>query len=132
MRPSVRRYIDPRGAIRDAQPELFEMAIFIKPKGDAQELCKMLVNAAMHGAKRRVPNWILISENADFSLAMNNPELDRKAYLRPQVTQGQVVLHLHWKEGVEKDAAVYAAYHARFVEMVMTYFTNHYELISLA
>lgn len=106
------------------------MAIYIKPKGDAQELVKSLVAAAMHGSPRRVPGWILTSEHADFSLHTGDAAIDRKAFLRPQATQGQVVLHLNWSQGVQPDAAIYAAYHARFIEMVMTYFTDRYELIS--
>jgi hypothetical protein len=106
------------------------MALYIKPKGDSQELVKSLVAAAMHGAKRRVPGWILTSENADFSLNTGDAALDQKAYLRPQAQKGEVVLHLHWREGVKPDAAIYATYHARFIEMVMTYFTDRYEIIS--
>ena len=109
------------------------MAIYIKPKGDPQELVQTIVNATIHGAKRRVPHWILTSENADFSLAMGDVAVDRKAFLRPEVTaEGQIALHLYWREGHEPDAAVYAHYHARFVEMLLTYFHPQCELISIA
>lgn len=108
------------------------MALYIKPKGDPHELTQALVAAAMHGSPRRVPGWILISEHADFSLAVGDVKLDQRASLRPQVHEGQVVLHFHWRPGVEPDSAVYAAYHARFVELVLTYFTDRYELISVS
>jgi len=109
------------------------MALYIKPKVDPREFLQVLVNATMHGSERRVPDWILTSQNVDFALATGDAAVDLKAYLRPEVTDnGQLVLHFHWREGHPPDATVYAAYHARFVEMLLTYFHPACELISVA
>lgn len=104
------------------------MAIFVKPRSDAEAFLKSVIAAALHGSPRRVPGWAVMT--ADGQLTMSEPALSKKAFLLPHVENGQVVLHLKWAPGQSPDSAIYAAYHGRFVELLLTYFTDRVELIS--
>ncbi|WP_157381590.1 hypothetical protein [Burkholderia ubonensis] len=50
----------------------------------------------------------------------------KKAWLRPHVQQGVLLLGLLGQEGVAMTKLIYGVYHGRFIEMLLTHFDSDF------
>lgn len=53
----------------------------------------------------------------------------KKAYLKPEIEQGNLKLHLVWPIKSDKEKAVSGVYHGRFAEMLCSHFPTKFYTI---
>lgn len=70
---------------------------------------------------RRVETW---SYDSDGDFTHTPPQWARKAWLRPRVEIGALVLSIINPQGVTLTKEVYGVYHGRFIEMLLAHFDN--------
>lgn len=49
-----------------------------------------------------------------------------KAWLRPSIEGGDLVLNILWPQGQKLSKEVYAVYHGRFIEMLLAHFDDSF------
>ena len=73
-----------------------------------------------------VTTWISDSDG-DFTLSSD--AWKHKAWLRPIAKEETLALHIFPPKDTTMSMAVYAAYHARFIEMLLRYFDDKFKSV---
>jgi len=69
--------------------------------------------------ERRVDTW---SYDSDGDFTHTPPQWAKKAWLRPSIQAGALVLNILNPKGVTISKEVYAVFHGRFIEMLLAHF----------
>lgn len=72
---------------------------------------------------RKVDTW---SYDSDGDFTHTPPQWAKKAWLRPTVQSGALVLNILNPRGVNLSKEIYAVYHGRFVEMLLAHFDDKF------
>jgi hypothetical protein len=86
-----------------------------------QQLLKEIRAAIRNGS---VETWLLDSDG-DFTHAPQ--QWHQKAWFRARVESGKLVFNILGPKGQKMTTAVYAVYHGRFIEMLLTHFDRKFE-----
>jgi hypothetical protein len=95
------------------------MAVIITASNPTELLAS--IKAGMESGS--VTAWICDSDG-DFTLS--TPSWTLKAWLRPRISEGKLVLNILPPRHSTMSKGVYAAYHARFIEMLLTAFDGNF------
>jgi len=71
----------------------------------------------------KIETW---SYDSDGDFTHTPPQWNKKAWLRPTVQSGALVLNILNPSGVNLSKEIYGVYHGRFVEMMLTHFDNQF------
>jgi hypothetical protein len=72
---------------------------------------------------RHVETW---SYDSDGDFTHTPSQWARKAWLRPTVQSGALVLNIVNPQGVNLSKEIYGVYHGRFIEMLLVHFDNKF------
>jgi hypothetical protein len=72
---------------------------------------------------RKVDTW---SYDSDGDFTHTPPQWARKAWLRPTVQVGALVLNILNPRGVNLSKEIYGVYHGRFIEMLLAHFDDNF------
>ncbi len=72
---------------------------------------------------RHVDTW---SHDSDGDFTHTPSQWVRKAWLRPTVQAGALVLNILNPQGVKLSKEIYGVYHGRFIEMLLVHFDNKF------
>jgi hypothetical protein len=89
-----------------------------------QELLSEIKTAIRAGT---VKTWEL---DTDGDLTHSPEQWKNQAWFRPSVQTGQLVFMIIGQEGEAMSTEVYAVYHGRFIEMLLTHFDNKFSSAS--
>lgn len=73
--------------------------------------------------QKKVETW---SYDSDGDFTHTPPQWNQKAWLRPSVQSGALVLNILNPRGVQITKLVYGVYHGRFIEMLLTHFDDNF------
>jgi hypothetical protein len=88
--------------------------------GDPQRLLNQIKAAAR---KKSLETWVLDSDG-DFT--HSRQQWQSKAWFRPRVEVGNLAFYILGPKGVRMSREVYAVYHGRFIEMLLTHFDEKF------
>jgi len=73
--------------------------------------------------ERKIETW---SYDSDGDFTHTPPQWARKAWLRPSIQSGALVLNILNPRGVAITKEVYGIFHERFIEMLLVHFDDHF------
>lgn len=72
---------------------------------------------------RQIETW---SYDSDGDFTHTPPQWANKAWLRPAVVSGALVLSILNQRGTNLSKEIYGVYHGRFIEMLLTHFDDKF------
>jgi hypothetical protein len=72
---------------------------------------------------KKIETW---SYDSDGDFTHTPPQWNKKAWLRPSVQSGALVLNILNPRGVNLSTEIYGIYHGRFIEMLLAHFDTRF------
>jgi len=73
----------------------------------------------------KIDTWS-VDKDGDFT--HTPPQWNRKAWLRPAVEPDRIVFHILTPKGTNMSGTMYAIYHGRFIEMLLTHVDKKFSI----
>jgi hypothetical protein len=103
------------------------MAIIFKPTNPKQ-LIQMIVREIKNES---IATWRYDDDDNTFTHTTNDGQWVNRAYLIPKVNGEKLILGIVIPEGEEDQSTVYAVYHGRFAEMLLSHFDNYFDTLEM-